>query len=500
MAWKNDLQEPYDVAYNFTEDELISIRPEDVASYMNLQTYGTSAPDITDRPTHCRSTNLEFIKKSISYFSPNRNASWNVEHKSGNPTRSVVVNNVIKGVRLFEVRKEGLPSSAKRDMKRAEFELTMHIFETGGNDSYKTRVLPTMMKLQYHLIGRTDDISNIETDDIHSHPKFSDFALETEVSWSKNVMDERECPPQIIVGSQNPKFCCLVSLASHLESRLSSNDQSRFLFGSTGRVDDDEPNRINDKYTKCLRQVWKNNQEMRELLVQNKGGLGSHSIRKFGATWSAEHGCSYIEVEIRGRWRGKKNGRVVNRYINPEQLPIDTKVAGILTVGGPVKYKVKEDSYVTHQFLIDSVVPSIAVHYTDESNHIASVLGPALLWACHTEDDCLQAIVPDDLRERVKSTYNNIRGGHPGDYNPVEKLPLHIYRVENEVHIEEMITMLDGGVREGVGQGGMQFGGTAGGQQAIIEQHLQSTVLAQHRIETLVRENHAQVQVRFALF
>jgi hypothetical protein len=49
----------------------------------------------------------------------------------------------------------------------------------------------------------------------------------------------------------------------------------------------------------------------------------------------------------------------VNRYITLEQLPTDSKVSGILAVGGPVKYVLKEDSLVSDHFLKTVVVPKL---------------------------------------------------------------------------------------------------------------------------------------------
>jgi hypothetical protein len=52
----------------------------------------------------------------------------------------------------------------------------------------------------------------------------------------------------------------------------------------------------------------------------------------------------------------KKNGSVVNRYISAvEQLPTDAKLAGVLAVGGAIRYKLKDDSHVSHHFLIQIV-------------------------------------------------------------------------------------------------------------------------------------------------
>jgi hypothetical protein len=88
------------------------------------------------------------------------------------------------------------------------------------------------------------------------------------------------------------------------------------------------------------------------------------------------------EVEKRGRWKGHKNGRIVNRYISVEQLTTDARVAGILCVGGPVKYVAKIGSHLTRDFLLEVVTPHIAAYFPEEHNKIAEVLARPLLWAC----------------------------------------------------------------------------------------------------------------------
>ena len=160
-------------------------------------------------------------------------------------------------------------------------------------------------------------------------------------------------------------------------------------------------------------------------------------MRKFPSTWVVENGGTDVEVEIRGRWKGQRNGRTVNRYISPEQLPTDARVASILCVGGAVRYKVKSDSRVTSLFMQEVVVPGIFSRYSDESNQIASVLAPALLWAAHNED--LAHMMSSQVRKRIIDGYALIRGNHPADYIPVDKIPLHIFRVENQVMIEELV-------------------------------------------------------------
>ena len=234
----------------------------------------------------------------------------------------------------------------------------------GFSNVYKTTA---MLKLQFHLIARMDDICNLESADLREHEQYPEFSLQTRVAWSKNVNEERDCPPQIILGANDADFCPLIGLAGYLESRFEiSWGNARFLFGE--RNDDDEPMRSNSNYSNALKAQWKK-EAFKTLASQVRGGIGTHSVRKFAATWAAEHGCTHTDVETRGRWKGGKNGRVVNLYINLKQLPTDGKVAGVLCVGQPVKYKLKANSGVTRDWLLTHVVPGIRDHYDADANN-----------------------------------------------------------------------------------------------------------------------------------
>lgn len=467
----------YPRTIEFSQEQLLAITPDHVSRWMKKMAYATPTPSPTDRPTHCRSSLLEQAKKAVSWSMPNKHMSWDVRSNSGNPTKSIPVNDVIKDVKKAEVRKQGRPPKAKRDMKRNEFRKTLRLLEAQEGCYDMQSKMPSMLKFQFHIIARTDDITNLETNDLRSHDTFGNFALQVKVSWSKNVMEERECPDQILIGAADTDFCIVLALACYMESRLTSHQQGRFLFGD--RNDDDEPDRLNERYCRVLRQCWAK-PEFQEIMAQVRGSLGSHSNRKFPATWCAEHGCADPEVEIRGRWKGKKNGRIVNRYISVEQLTTDAKLAGVLAVGGPIRYKLKEDSHVSHHFLMNTVAPKIHEHFSvDPSNKIADILAVALLWACH--EPSVSHMISNAVRTRVQDGYNTIRGAHTADYNPVVKVPLHISRVENQVFIEDAIGGNTGG------------GGQAATATAQTDQ-VQTILLAVHRLDQRQGEHHQQLQ------
>ena len=77
------------------------------------------------------------------------------------------------------------------------------------------------------------------------------------------------------------------------------------MFGSND--DNMEPDRVNIWYYWMLREVWKK-RDFKQLAAQTPGSLGSHSLRKFPATFAAKNGANQAEIDIRGRWKGNKGG------------------------------------------------------------------------------------------------------------------------------------------------------------------------------------------------
>ncbi|KAI2490183.1 hypothetical protein MHU86_24405 [Fragilaria crotonensis] len=103
---------------------LAAITPNDVLRYMNLKTFGTTEPAGDANPISARANSLAMDKKAISYFMPNRDM-WSVTRTEGNPTRSALVNGLIKRVKKKEARKQGVDSQTRRPMLGQEF-VVMH--------------------------------------------------------------------------------------------------------------------------------------------------------------------------------------------------------------------------------------------------------------------------------------------------------------------------------------------------------------------------------------
>lgn len=77
------------------------------SKWMNIKLYNKEDPGPNDRPLNGSHHTLDYYKKSISYFMPSKELSWNEVYKSGNPTKCKEVNDAIKRVREFDSEASG---------------------------------------------------------------------------------------------------------------------------------------------------------------------------------------------------------------------------------------------------------------------------------------------------------------------------------------------------------------------------------------------------------
>jgi hypothetical protein len=435
--------------HHFTDEQLIQLTPNHIIKFFRFRAFEFEEDrpinEVSDWVTGWRGSTLEAYKRSISHFMPNKIPTWDRMNQQGNPTKSGDINDFIKLVKKLEVRKKGKPSQAKRALTRREFNFAINLLEE-ENGFFKKVQLPTMMKLQYHLIGRSDDICKLETLGFEGHPdpRFSKVALSCTVFWSKAVFDERQCPPQILLGSMDTNFCFFVALSIYLEHIMSYGNgrHCKYVFCNDVSCDSaDSPliDRIKKKYLNNLRQIVFKNPEFMAITPNGQRGLGSHSLRKFASSFAKQNGCTMQDVETRGRWKSNQHKIVAGRYVDVHQPQIDGKVESYLCVGGPVAYKIVEGSNVTLEWLYHNVVPGIFAHYGGE-NTICEILGLSLLWTCHEETQ--QFRVPTQLLQQVRDAYLSIRGPDSPP-NPVKRVCLTVYTLQENLCIDEILPMVN---------------------------------------------------------
>ena len=461
----------------FERERLLEIRPNDVKRYLTMKAYKDPYPNIVGgaRPIHARSDSLYYMKKALSRYMPYRTANW--VNGQGNPTKSDIVNDMIKEVKKFEVRGEGAPSNAKRPLKQSEFRKTLSLFRAQGDWNHRWRY-PMMCLWQFNLIGRVDDVVHFKLTDPRGHNDF-DFALKTKVRWSKNVMEERQCPPQILLGSMDPLFCIHLNLGLYLEETLSRNPDQVYLF--TDATGNNAAVNLKQTYRKRLeRVVWSQDEFTALATEEDEEGVGTHSYRKFPSNYVRGCGCSPDEIEIRGRWK-TQGQRVVFRYIDVKQLSIDAKVAGVLSVGGPIKYKFNDGVNLTDDWLFENVVPNTRRRFPNDTR-LCRVLAKSILFAA-LDNEVGEEYVPGPMRDRITAAYIPT---HPNIAQPVIRVPLTIYRIQDTLMIDEMTAGETEPAPEAGGAGGAAPVG-------FNNQQVQQLLINLQSLQRSVAENHQQM-------
>ena len=102
---------------------------------------------------------------------PYKLLGWNVGSKSGNPMKSVIVNNVINKIKKMEVRKQGKEIQARCPLTIDEFKFTVKKLKD-VDDFVWRYALPALYSFQFHLIARIDDTCQFMRNELMVHDLF----------------------------------------------------------------------------------------------------------------------------------------------------------------------------------------------------------------------------------------------------------------------------------------------------------------------------------------
>lgn len=399
----------YSLETVFPEHKLLSLKPEDIARFLNKLAYNKMNPGEEDHPTFCRANTLLAAKRQISSFMPRKSQSWDPILRIGNPTRSREVSEVIRKVKKAEARGIGLPSNRKRALLMEELLNMLHVVrrvpQITGTKSFEGYRYAALYCLQWSLIGRIDDLMKLERADFEENLDHK-FALLIRVKWSKNIVEERQAPPQIILGSMDENMCPLLAFVVYIESfsirNLNELRSSRQVFcrPKAGHVH--------------ARAVLKKILASNLFSKKKEGDIGTHSLRRGPATYASKQGLSRDLINSRGRWRDGAS-KTVNLYIDLH-LPVqDAEVAASLSgPAGPCKYRLAPNcEAITKDFILKKLCRSTALLY---GNEVALTLSLPLMWAAFSKTNLL----PEELRKRVRNMLQ--AEGRNDDSNPVEKV------------------------------------------------------------------------------
>ena len=164
--------------------------------------------------------------------------------------------------------------------------------------------------------------------------------------------------------------------------------------------------------------------------------LGTHSMRKFAATFAKMCGCSKDEIDYRFRWKCR---RMQDRYIEGSIPWPDAKVAAALCKHGPITYQVKEESKVSETWLLTHVVPNI---YKQYSKTTSLILGRALLWRIMDPDQ--SAVLPKPMVTRVRHLYQAIDGNQlTPEENPIARVPISLHQIDGKLIVTTLEDEMD---------------------------------------------------------
>ena len=393
------------IARNIPDDVLMNITPRMIVDYFQYKAYGSCSPGDEDRPVCARSSTLFFYKKALSSFMFLQNSQWDDILMRGNPTKSKEVNDMIKKVVKHEVRHEGVSSKARRGLEYKEYLLLLKLIRKNGfvknlsmADQLKWTKLYSLLTMQWQLIARMDDMVNLHFENITTHLMFP-FSIRVQMRWSKNIVEEREVPEQVVLPSMEECIDPILGLAIYLETSRAAGEllcKTKHVFGG-------------EKARHTIRRLFDTLVSHDDFQVMLTGLLGNHSVRKGAATFGMRSGLSRDHTNRRGRWRIRR--QVVDVYID-NNLPYPDALAAskLCGVKGACKYKISQQVEVSNNFILEKVVPE-ASRLLGEA--VAIPLGHALLWASfydknHPDDEC--PLVPEWLRDQVVSNYEEMYG------------------------------------------------------------------------------------------
>jgi len=227
---------------------LSTITPDDVYKYFCFKAFNKENPGVDDTAT-LRATTIDYWKKSLSFFWDTED-EWDKTNNTGNPMKGSVLTQLVKEIYRKEAKDEGKRSRRDRPFTRTEVEDMMKILENSTDFRWKYKI-PTIIRLQIHLIGRVDDICQLRLQGLAANDEF-DFTLLARVRWSKNVTVINQAPNQILLGAMNRKYCVLLSLALYFEACVLENTRIVNLFSHAGTAADADLSTATSSHSELL--------------------------------------------------------------------------------------------------------------------------------------------------------------------------------------------------------------------------------------------------------
>ena len=289
MCWKDG--RIYAPDHEFSREELLTIHADHVYRHFKDRVYGDpDADECSTPPLHFRLHSVLAWERNISYFMPNNRQQWNDARQEGNPTRSLQLSRLIKAIRRFQTQRHGVASSVRRPLTTGEYEQVMEAYWRAGNRELGL-CGAALTSFQLSMIGRLDDCSKFRLPELLSYAAYPDWCITGKLNWSKNVVDERDCPHQVLIGAMDTRYDVLLNLGLWLKYHFELNPgENEFVFGYSGL---DDPIRIKERLARQLKEILLSD----SFMCARAGLLGTHSVRKMAVTFARGTGCTKVSID-----------------------------------------------------------------------------------------------------------------------------------------------------------------------------------------------------------
>ena len=97
---------------------------------------------------------------------------WDLQSNSGNPTKSVKVNELVKKVKNAEVRKEGKASAARRATELSEFHEMLTRCRDLSENHIGHHTGAVYFLFQFCMVAKLDGVTNFKCEDIMVNMEF----------------------------------------------------------------------------------------------------------------------------------------------------------------------------------------------------------------------------------------------------------------------------------------------------------------------------------------
>jgi hypothetical protein len=116
--------------------ELSPLMREMICRYLSFRAHGFKNAKPDCNPTACKSVTLLNIKKKISFFIINCLPTWDEIHKTGNPTKSAIMIDLIGAIKKKETHGQGNPSCTDRPFEPSKLSQALTCLQESDNSDF----------------------------------------------------------------------------------------------------------------------------------------------------------------------------------------------------------------------------------------------------------------------------------------------------------------------------------------------------------------------------